>query len=96
MSIEKLLREKRREILELASKYGAFNVRIFGSTISGKRRPDSDVDILVTLEPDRSLFDLGGLQFELENLLGVKVDLVSDDSLHWFIKEQVLEEAKAL
>jgi predicted nucleotidyltransferase len=71
-------------------------VRIFGSTVSGKRRPDSDVDILVTLEPDRSLFDLGGLQFELENLLGVKVDLVSDDSLHWFIKEQVLEEAKAL
>jgi predicted nucleotidyltransferase len=96
MSIEKLLREKRGEILELASKYGAFNVRIFGSTVSGKRRPDSDVDILVTLEPDRSLFDLGGLQFELENLLGVKVDLVSDDSLHWFIKEQVLEEAKAL
>ena len=96
MSVQELLEEKRELILELASKYGAFNVRIFGSTVSGERQPESDVDILVTLEPDRSLFDLGGLQYELEKLLGLHVDLVSDDSLHWFIKDQILEEAKAL
>jgi predicted nucleotidyltransferase len=57
---ESALREKREQILTLAEKYGARNVRIFGSVARGEERPDSDIDFLVELEPGRSLFDLGG------------------------------------
>ena len=67
---EELLKEKHGEILGLAAKYGARNVRIFGSVARGKADEQSDVDFLVEMEPGRSLLDLGGLQAELEALLG--------------------------
>src|ERR1700675_4327183 len=70
MGVDELLKANREEILRLASKYGARNVRIFGSVARGEAGPESDVDILVDLEPGRSLFDLGGLLMDLRDLLG--------------------------
>jgi len=69
MNLEGLLREKREEILRICAKYGARNVRIFGSVGRGEADEQSDIDFLVELEPGRSLFDSGGLQYELERLL---------------------------
>ena len=90
------LREKRRQILAIAKKYGAYNVRIFGSVARGEARPDSDIDFLVELEPGRSLFDLGGLLYELRSLLGVEVDVVTEKGLRTRIRERVLRDAVPL
>ena len=90
---ESSLREKREQILDLAEKYGARNVRVFGSVARSEARPDSDIDFLVELEPGRSLFDLGGLLYELQSLLGVEVDVVTENGLRTRIKDRVLREA---
>ena len=96
MTIDELLKEKREEILRICAKYGARNVRVFGSVARGKADEQSDVDFLVELEPGRSLFDLGGLQSELEHLLGRPVDVVTDRALKARIRERVLQEALPL
>ena len=96
MNIKTILEEKREDIFRLASKYGVFNVRIFGSAVRGEEGKESDLDLLVELEPDRSLFDLGGLQEELQSLLGCDVDIVTEKGLHWYIRDQVLNEAQQL
>lgn len=90
------MREKRQEILTLAEKYGARNVRLFGSVARGEARLDSDVDFLVELETGRSLFDLGGFLSELRALLGVEVDVVTENGLRSRIRERVLKEAVPL
>ena len=72
MGLAELLREKRQEILAIAAKHGAYNVRVFGSVARGEADAASDVDILVELEPGRSLFDLGGVLMDLENLLDAR------------------------
>jgi predicted nucleotidyltransferase len=84
---------KREEIKQLAANYGAHNVRLFGSVARREARSDSDLDVLVDLEPDRSLFDLGGLLMELQNLLGCKVDVVTEQGLRPRIRERVLRDA---
>ncbi len=61
MSLEELIKTKREDILHTATKYGAFNVLIFGSVARGEADAESDIDLLVDMEPSRSLFDLGGL-----------------------------------
>ena len=71
MGINDLLKEKREDILRLAARYGAANVRIFGSVARGQAGPESDIDFLIDMEPGRTLFDLGGLLYELRELLGV-------------------------
>lgn len=96
MSTDELLKEKREEILRTASKHGAGNVRVFGSVARGEARPDSDVDLLVEVGPDRTPFFPGGLIADLEELLGKKVQVVTQEGLHWYIRERVLEEAVAL
>ena len=96
MNINEILKEKREEILLLAERHGAYNVRIFGSAARGEAGPESDIDVLVNLESNRSLFDLGGLLMDLQDLLGCKVHLLTDGSLHWYIKEKVLKEAVPL
>ena len=96
MSTDELLKARRSEILALARKYGARNVRIFGSVARGEARPDSDIDFLVEMEPGRSLFDLGGLLYELRSLLGVEVDVVTENGLRARIREHVIQEAIAL
>ncbi len=96
MSTNELLKEKREEILRTASKHGARNVRVFGSVARGEARPDSDVDLLVEVGPDRTPFFPGGLIADLEELLGKKVQVVTQEGLHWYIRERVLEEAVPL
>jgi uncharacterized protein len=72
------LREKRQQILDLAASYGAKNVRVLGSVARGDYSDNIDIDFLVDMEPVRSLFDLGGLLMDLQDLLGCKVDKVSE------------------
>ncbi len=96
MSLNELLQAKREDILRTAAKYGAYNVRVFGSVARGEADEKSDIDLLVNMEPDRSLFDLGGLLTDLEDLLGCKVDVVTEKGLRDRIRERVLKEAVAL
>ncbi len=93
MSREELVKEKQGEILGLAAKYGARNVRVFGSVARGSADEQSDVDFLVEMDPGRSLLDLGGLQVELEALLGCSVDVVTEKGLKPRIRGRVLAEA---
>lgn len=96
MGINELLMAKREEILRIAAKHGARNVRIFGSVARGEARPDSDVDLLVELEDGRSLMDLVGLKLDLEDLLGREVDVAEPEGVHWYIRERVLQESVPL
>jgi len=96
MTIGEILMEKREEILRVCAKYGARNVRVFGSLARGEADEQSDIDFLVEMEPGRSLLDLGGLQYELEQLLCRKVDVVTERGLKARIRERVLREAIAL
>jgi len=93
MAHEKLLKEKRLDILRIAAKYGAHHVRIFGSAARGEADELSDIDFLVDMEPRRSLLDLGGFQAELEALLGCRVDVVTEKGLKTRIRGRVLAEA---
>lgn len=93
MTINEALGQKRQEILRLCAKYGARNIRVFGSVARGEADAKSDVDFLVEMEPGRSLLDLGGLQYELEELLGRRVDLVTERGLKVRIRQRVLQEA---
>ena len=96
MRIEEFLRSKREAILRIAALHGARNVRLFGSIARGEANPGSDVDILVEWEPGRSLLDHVALMQDLEDLLGMKVDIVTRDALHRYIRDEVLAEAKPL
>jgi hypothetical protein len=72
---------RRDEIIAVAKRYGASNIRIFGSVARGDASEFSDIDFVVRFEPGRSLFDQGGLLMDLRHLLGIKVDLVSEGAL---------------
>ena len=96
MNIDELLQERREEILRIAARRGAYNVRIFGSVARGEARPDSDVDFLVELEPSRSLLDLGGLLMDLQDLLECEVDVLTEAGLRDRIRQRVLSEARPL
>jgi predicted nucleotidyltransferase len=96
MKYKFLLNKNRKKILETAARYGASNVRVFGSVARGTEDEVSDIDFLVNLAPDRSLFDLGGLLYELRQILGVEVDVVTEDGLRARIRETVLSEAVEL
>jgi hypothetical protein len=91
-----LLASHRREILDLAEKHGARNVRVFGSFARGEAGPESDLDLLVDMEPGRSLFDMGELMLDLRDLLGRKVDIVTEASLYWLLRRRILREARPL
>ena len=93
MDIHTSLQTRRDDILSIAARHGARNVRVFGSVARGDAGPESDVDILVDMEPGRSLFDLGGLLYDLQTLLGVEVDVVTEKGLRPRIRAQVLREA---
>ncbi len=96
MGIPEIIQDRKEQILALAAKYGASNIRIFGSVANGTADENSDIDFLVDLEKDRSLFDLGGLLMDLQELFHRKVDVVTENSLHWYIKKQILNEAKPI
>lgn len=96
MSLKTVLKQRRSEIFKIAGQYGVHNIRIFGSVGKETERSDSDVDFLVDLEKGRSLLDLGGMAFDLQRLLGRKVDIVTEKGLHWYIKKTILDEAEPL
>ena len=96
MSIDELLQEKREEILRIAARHGAYNVRVFGSAVRGEASPDSDVDFLVEVGLEHSAWFPAGLVVDLEELLGCKVDVVTEQALHWYIQDRVLEGAVPL
>ena len=91
-----ILRQKREAILEIAKKHGAYNVRVFGSAVHRSTGPESDIDFLVDVAQDHSPFFTGGLLLDLEDLLGCPVDVLTENALHWYIKDHVLEEAVPL
>ncbi|MHB1351636.1 MAG: nucleotidyltransferase family protein [Desulfobulbaceae bacterium] len=88
--------QKRRDILEVARDHGLVNIRIFGSLARGEGTLHSDIDFLVDLEKGRSLLDLGGASVKLQELLGRKVDIVTERGLHWYLRDKILKEARPL
>jgi uncharacterized protein len=90
------LRGRREEILRYAAEHGACNVRVFGSMVRGDSDVTSDVDLLVDMEPGRSLVDLVGLWQDLEDLLGIQVDVLSDGGVSPHLRERIYAEAVPL
>ena len=97
MSKRELIAKHRDAILALAAKHGATNVRVFGSVARGDDDETSDIDVLVNMEPGRSLFDQGALLMDLRDLLGCKVDVISEHKdMRPHFRESVLREAVAV
>ena len=88
------VKAERDRICDIAARHGAYNIRIFGSV--AREEVGNDLDLLIDLEPDRSLLDLVALKSELEALLGIPVDVAESVSLHWFIRDRVMAEAVPL
>lgn len=88
-----VLHEKRKLILKSASEHGIKKVQVFGSVARFEDGPSSDVDLLVEFEKGRSLFDLTGFKQDVEDILHVRVNVVTENSIHWSIKEEVLNGA---
>lgn len=95
MSLE-MLRRLRGEILALASRHGARNVRVFGSVARGDSRVDSDVDFLVDVDADRTLLDVIALEQDLQHLLGQRVEMLTERGLSPYLQQQILSQAAAL
>ncbi len=95
-TMNNVLKDKREDILRLAAKHGATNVRVFGSVARGEAGPNSDVDFLVDVGPHHSAFFPAGLLADLEDLLGCKVDVLTENGLHWYIRDRILKEAQPL
>jgi hypothetical protein len=93
MITRETLRQKREEILAIGCRYGAHDIRIFGSVARGDAGESSDLDLIVRFDPDRSLFDHGGLLMDLQELLGVKVDVISEAGMRERFRDHVLKEA---
>jgi predicted nucleotidyltransferase len=87
------LRARRADILRIAAQRGATSVKVFGSAARGDETAESDIDLLVRMEPGRSLLDLGGLLMDLQQLLGRDVDVVTEGSLRPSMRSRVLREA---
>lgn len=84
-------------ILKIAGEYHIENVRVFGSVATGLSSDESDIDFVVSLGKQADLFDLGGFQYRVSRLLkGKKVDIIPENSIHWYIKDQILQEARSL
>lgn len=96
MSTRELLKAKRAEILAIANRHGASNLRIFGSVARGNANRHSDIDVLIDLEPGRTLLDHAALLIELNQLLGRKVDVVTTRGLRPRMRDRVLQEAVPL
>jgi len=86
----------KRSILPILQRYDVMRAAIFGSFVRGEMRETSDLDILVEFKGEKSLLDLVGLKIELKELLGRKVDVLTYDSLHPFLKENILSEQEVI
>ena len=96
MTLRQIIDEKREEILRIATRHGARNIRLFGSAVRGEDRSDSDVDLLVDAGPTTSSWFPAGLILDLEHILGRPVEIVTEKGLNPLIKERVLQEAVPL
>jgi predicted nucleotidyltransferase len=96
MTLRELIEEKREDIVSIAARHGAKNVRMFGSAVRGDERPDSDVDLLVDVEATTSSWFPAGLILDLEEVLGRPVEVVTERGLDPLIKKHVLREAVPL
>lgn len=96
MDLNDLLKSRREEIISIAARHGARNVRVFGSVARGEASENSDIDLLVELDQGRSLLDLSGLVVDLEGLLERKVDVVTEQGLYWLLRRRILKEARPL
>ncbi len=96
MNAYQKLQDNRDQILRIATQYGAKNVKVFGSVARGEAQLDSDLDLLVKLDPNRSLLDLIAIKQDLEDLLGCQVDVVTETAISPYFREQVLKEAVSL
>ena len=95
-TLDTLRTERRAEILRLAARRGAHSLRVFGSVARGEANAGSDLDLLVAWEPGRSLLDHAGLVQDLQELLGMKVHVGTEKSLHWYVRDRILREATTL
>jgi predicted nucleotidyltransferase len=97
LGISDLLQDQRDAIVEIANKHGAYNVRVFGSVARGEATADSDIDLLIDYDLERiTPWFPAGLMLDLEKLLHRKVDVVSEKSLHYFLRDRILQEAVTL
>ena len=96
MPLPEFLKARREDILRIAARHGAYNVRFFGSLVRGDATECSDVDVLVDVEQGRSLLDIGALSEDLKTLLGREVDIVTERGLRERIRRRVLQEAVLL
>jgi uncharacterized protein len=96
VTLDTLRVERREEILRLAERRGAHSLRVFGSVARGEANENSDLDLLVAWEPGRSLMDHAGLVQDLQELLGIKVHIGTEKSLHWYVRDRILHEATPL
>ena len=92
VKIEKL----KNKIIPVLKSYDVKRAAIFGSFVRGEEKEDSDVDILIEFEGEKSLLDLVGLKIELEEVLGRKVDVITYNSLHPLLRDRILEEQKVI
>ena len=96
MNVSKALSNKREEILRITAALGATNLRVFGSVSRGDATDKSDLDLLINLEPGRTILDIIAIKQDLEDLLGCAVDVVTENAVSPYIREQILKEAISL
>jgi predicted nucleotidyltransferase len=96
LTLDVLRTERRAEILGIAERHGARNLRVFGSVVRGEATPLSDLDLLIDWEPGRSLLDHAALVLDLQDLLGARVEVGTERSLHWYVRDRILREAVPL
>jgi predicted nucleotidyltransferase len=96
VTLNALRAEQRDEILRIAARRGAHDLLVFGSVARGEANEDSDLDLLVTWEPGRSLLDHAALVQDLQELLKIKVHIGTEKALHWYVRDRILREATPL
>jgi uncharacterized protein len=93
VTVDQLLREKRDDIKRIAARHGAYNLRVFGSVARGEAGPESDIDILIDVGPITSSWFPAGLILDLEDLLGRRVEVITEKALNPELRDHVLREA---
>ena len=93
MVTREFIHDKRDAILEIARRYGAADIRVFGSVARGNATDASDLDLIVRFEPSRSLLDHGGLVMDLRELLGMRVDVIDEEAMRPRFRQHVMQEA---
>ncbi|KTG24188.1 nucleotidyltransferase [Idiomarina sp. WRN-38] len=94
--LSSLLKKHRQEIQQIVEKHHAKNVKVFGSAVRQDDSADSDLDLLIETTPETTMFDIGAIKFELNELLGVEVDVLTPNSLPMHFKEKVEQEARLI